>query len=70
MGVVLRQAWDKGQWTVLMGYLATSTNVRRYQTHHRWQLFSFRKTAHRRIMCVTQSNSVKYVIFVFPRFVR
>jgi len=35
MGVVLRQAWSKRQWTVLMGYLTTSTNVRRYQTHHR-----------------------------------
>jgi len=35
MGVVLRQAWSKSQWTVLMGYLSISTNVRRYQTHHR-----------------------------------
>ena len=33
--VVLRQAWSKSQWTVLMGYLTISTNVRRYQTHHR-----------------------------------
>jgi len=39
MGVVLRQAWSKSQWTVLMGYLTTSTNVRRYETHHRWQFF-------------------------------
>ena len=39
MGVVLRQAWSKSQWTVLMGYLTTSTNVRRYQTHHIWQFF-------------------------------
>jgi len=39
MGVVLRQAWSKSQWTVLMGYLTTSTNVRRYQTHRRWQFF-------------------------------
>jgi len=37
--VVLRQAWSKSQWTVLMGYLTISTNVRRYQTHHRIQLF-------------------------------
>jgi len=35
MGVVLRPAWSKGQWTVLMGYLTISTNVRRYRTHHR-----------------------------------
>jgi len=39
MGVVLRQAWSKSQRTVLMGYLTTSTNLRRYQTHHIWQLF-------------------------------
>jgi len=39
MGVVLRQAWSKSQWTVLMGYLTISTKCRRYQTHHRWQFF-------------------------------
>ena len=39
MAVVLRQAWSKSQWTVLMGYLTISTSVRRYQTHHRGQLF-------------------------------
>jgi len=33
--VVLRQAWSKSQWTVLMGYLTISTNVRCYQTDHR-----------------------------------
>ena len=75
MGVVLRQASSKNQWTVLMGYLTNSTNVRRYQTHHRWHFFSFTKIAHRCIVtvcvcvcvcvCVTQSNWVKYVIFVF-----
>jgi len=26
---------SESQWTVLMGYLTISTNVRRYQTHHR-----------------------------------
>jgi len=46
MGVVLRQAWSESQWTVLTGHLTISTNVRRYQTHHRWHYFSFRKTAH------------------------
>ena len=39
MGVVLRQAWSKSQWTVLMGYLTISTNARRYQTGHRSQFF-------------------------------
>jgi len=71
MGVVLRQAWSKSQWTVLMGYLTISTNVRRYQTHHRWHFFSFRKIAHGTgALCVILSNWVKYVIFVFPRFAR
>jgi len=37
--VVLRQASSKSQWTVLMGYPTISTNVRRYQTHHRWHFF-------------------------------
>jgi len=38
MGVALRQAWSKSQWTILMGYLTISTNVRRYQTHHTSQM--------------------------------
>jgi len=54
MGVVLRQAWSESQRTVLMGYLINK--VKRYQTHHRWQFFSFRKTAHRCIVRATQSN--------------
>ena len=33
VGVVLRQAWRESQWTVLMGYLTISTNVRCHQTH-------------------------------------
>jgi len=52
MGVVLRQAWSESQWRVLMRYLTISKNVSRYQTDHRWQLFSFRKTVHRCIVCV------------------
>ena len=55
-GVVLSQAWSESQWTVLMGYLTISTNVRRYQTHHRWQFFSVRKTAHWCTVHATQSN--------------
>jgi len=39
MGVVLRQAWGKSQWIVLMEYITISTNVRHYQTHNIWQLF-------------------------------
>jgi len=70
MGVVLRQAWSKSKWTVLMGYLTISTNVRRYQTHHRWQFFSFGKIAHKCNVCVTQSNRVKYMVFMFPCFAR
>jgi len=67
--VVLCQAWSKSQWTVLMGYLTISTNVRCYQTHHRWQFFlSGRQHAHRCIVCVTQSNWVKNVIFMFSHF--
>jgi len=70
MRVVLHQAWSKSQWAVLMGYLTILTNVRCYQTHHRWQFFSFRKTTHRCIVHVTQYNWVKNVIFVFPHFAR
>jgi len=33
MGIVLRQAWSKSQWTVLMGYLTTSTNLRHAIKH-------------------------------------
>ena len=29
----------ESQWTVLVGCLTISMNVRRYQTHHRWQFF-------------------------------
>jgi len=39
MGVVLRQAWSESQWTILMGYLSISINVRLYQTYHRWHFF-------------------------------
>jgi len=35
---------SESQWTLLMAYLTISANVRRYQTHHRWHFFSFRKT--------------------------
>jgi len=60
MGVVLRQACSESQWTVSMGYLTISINVRRYQTHHRWHFF-FQKDntlVHMHYACnTTQSNS-------------
>jgi len=34
-GSCFSSSWSKSQWTVLMGYLTISINVRRYQTHHR-----------------------------------
>jgi len=65
MGVVLRQAWSESQWSVLMRYLTISTNVRRYQTHHRWQLFiSGRQCTS--VLCVTQSNWVKMWFWCSP----
>jgi len=56
MGVVLRQAWHESQWIVLMGYLTVSTNVRRYQTHHRWHFFlSGRQRTGAHALCVQHS---------------
>ena len=51
----------------LMGYRTISTNVRRYQTHHRWN-FSFRKTAHccKCIVHATQSNFCGALDFLSP----
>ena len=68
MGVVFHQAWSKSQWTVLMGYLLPQQMLDAIK-HITDDTFSFRKIAHKGIVCVTQSNWVKYVIFVFPRFV-
>jgi len=68
MGVVLRQAWSESQWTVLMGYLTISTDVRRYQTHHRRQLFL---SGRQRTGALCVYNTIQLsenVIFVFPRF--
>jgi len=43
-------------WTVLMGYLTISTNVRRYQTHHRWHFFlSGRQRVGAHALCVQHS---------------
>jgi len=53
MGVFLHQAWSKSQWTVLMGYLTISTNVRCYQTHHRWQFFFQEDSAQVHCSCNT-----------------
>ena len=65
MGVVLRQAWSKSQWTALIRYLTILTNVRHYHTSQT-TFFSFRKTAHRCIVRVTQSNWVKMWFLCFP----
>jgi len=48
----LRQACSKSQWTVLMGHLTISTNVRRYQTHHMWQFFLSGRQRTGAIVCV------------------
>jgi len=67
MGVVLRQAYSESQCTVLVGYLAIWTNVRRYQTHHRLELFlSGRQRTGALCVCVTQSNWVKMWFLCFP----
>ena len=52
MGVVLGQAWSESQWKVLMGYLTISTNVRRYQTHHRRHFFFQEDSALVHMHCV------------------
>jgi len=45
MGVVLRQAWSKSQWTVLTGHLTISTNMLDTIRHITDDNFSFRKKA-------------------------
>jgi len=71
MGAILRQAWCKRQWTVLMGYLTIATNVRHYQTHHRLQFFFFQEdSAQVHCVCNTVQSSEKNVIFVFPTFAK
>jgi len=69
MIVALCQAWSESQWAVLMRYLTMSTNVRRYQTHHRWQLFFREDSAQVHCVCNTIQLS-ENVIFAFPRFAR
>jgi len=51
-----------------MGYRVISTNVRCYQTHHRWHFFSFKKTAHwcTCIVLATQSNCCSALDFLSP----
>ena len=59
MGVVLRHAWSKSQLTVLMG-ITISTNVKRYETHHRLHFFFFQKdSAQVRGACNTVQLSEK-----------
>ena len=61
MGVAFRQAWSESQWTVLMRYLTISTKLLDAIKHIRPDSC---------IVRATQSNLVKNVIFVFPRFAR
>jgi len=65
----------ESQWTVLVGCLTISTNVRRYQTHHRWQFFFQEDSALVHCACNTvqrlqRSRLMQHlsenVIFVFP----
>jgi len=67
MAVGFHQAWSKSQWTVLTEYLSISTNVRRYQTHHRWHFFlsgGQRTGAH--ALCVQQSYCCGTLDFLSP----
>jgi len=65
--VVLRQAWSKSQWIVLMGYLTIATNVRCYQTHHRCQFFFFQEdSAHVHCVCNTIQLSERCDFHVSP----
>jgi len=59
VGVVLRQAWSKRQWTVLVGYFTISTNVRRYKTHHRWHFVFQEDSAKLHCVCNTIQLSEK-----------
>jgi len=66
VGVVLNQAWSKSQWTVLMGYLTISTNVRRYHIHHWWQFFFQEDSAQVHCACNTIQLSEKCDFRVSP----
>jgi len=67
-GLVLCQAWSKSPWTILMGYLylTISTNVRRYQTHHRWHFFFQEDSAQVHCVCNTVQLSEKCDFSCFP----
>ena len=67
MGVVLRQAWSKSQWTVLVGYLTITTNVRRYQTHITYDNFFLQEDS-QQVYCVcnTIQLSEKCYLHVSP----
>jgi len=34
VGVILHQIWCEKQWTVLLGYLTISTDIRHYEVCH------------------------------------
>jgi len=67
---------SESQWTLLMGYITTSTNVDAIK-HITDDNFSFRKIAHwcNTVQLLQRSRLIQHlreknVIFVFPRFAR
>jgi len=68
MGVVLRQAWSKSQWTVFMGYLTISMlDAIKHITDD--NLFFREDSAQVHFVCNTIQLS-ENVIFMFPHFDR
>jgi len=51
-----------------MGYLTISTNVRRYQTHHRRELFLSARQRTGALRVCNTFQLIENVIFAFPRF--
>ena len=58
MGDVLRQAWNESKWTVLMGYLTISTNVRRSFLIQPYRLFVLKRDVKRQ--STNQPNVRRY----------
>jgi len=65
---VLGQAWSKSQWTLLMGYLTTSTMLDAIK-HITDDNFFFRGDS-AQVHYVCNTIQLSDVIFVFPRFAR
>jgi len=69
MGVVLRQAWSKGQWRVLMGYLISQQMLDAIRHITDDNFFLQEHSAQVHCACNTVHLS-ENVIFVFLRFAR